>query len=232
MNQYEFSNLNVGHLSNDEAANLYQWTGNVAEGLKAGIGVMPNAGLVAFTAKTQPLIDQNNRLRENPITGLLKDGRKVNEDLWSEIKRNVTFELKSRSEARKADATDLNIFYKPYWDLSSLPLGKHIQDTDEMSVKYQADATLVAKGSTVGVNTAMGELISNNANMRSLYLTRNEQEGGRGVSGTDLRPEANEGYIQFCNVVEQSLNLMPSESLLTLFNSMNELRAKAHALLS
>ena len=124
MNQYEFSNLNVGHLSNDEAANLYQWTGNVAEGLKAGIGVMPNAGLVAFTAKTQPLIDQNNRLCENPITGLLKDGRKVNEDLWSEIKRNVTFELKSRSEARKADATDLNIFYKPYWDLSSLPLGK------------------------------------------------------------------------------------------------------------
>jgi len=127
----------------------------------------------------------------------------------------------------------LKNFNKFYWrDLSKRALGTQIKDTTEMVGKYEADATIVAKATTIGINIPMNDLKVNNTSLASLYLTRNEEVGGRGTSGTDLRPAANEGYVQFCNVIEQSVNLMPNETLVTLFNSMDALRTKAHALIT
>jgi len=144
----------------------------------------------------------------------------------------VVFESKSRTEITKTAALDMGYFYKPYWDLSGRSMGKQITDTTDMVAKYEADATFVAKGKTIGVDTAMNELKTINTNQQALYLTRNQEVGGRAASGTDLRPGANESYTQLCNVVEQAVNLMPNESLLTLFNNMDQLRVKTHALLT
>lgn len=231
MEKNEFSSLSVTRLSNDDAANLFRWTIDVATPQKPLFNEIVRAALEKFETNANPFIDQMNRLRESPLTAQMDTVRKVNKHLMSEIKRIVVFEMESRVETRKTAATSMNYFYKPYWDLSDRPQGNQIKDTTEMVGKYEADADILANAKLLGLDVPMADLKANNSNLSRLYLTRNEEVGGRGASGTDLRPAANETYVQFCGVVEQSLNLMPSDSLQTLFNSMDELRVKAHALL-
>jgi len=232
MKKKEFITLNGARLANEDAASLFQLTLDVANPVKAEIGEMANVALTNFTTNASPFIDQTNRLRESPLTLQINTLRKQDSAIVAEIKRTVVFEKKSRTEARKTAATDLEFFFKPYWDLDSRALGTQIKDTTELVGKYLADAAIVAKATTIGVNVPMDELKVNNTSLASLYLTRNEEVGGRGASGTDLRPAANEGYVQFCNVIEQSVNLMPNDTLVTLFNNMDALRVKSHALIS
>lgn len=232
MEKKSFSSLSLSRLSNDDNSTLLQLTLDVAIPVKAAIGDMANVALTNFATNAAPFIEQTNSLRESQLTAQINSARGVNNNLMAEIKRIVVFEKKSRNEARKAAATDLDFFFKPYWDLSKRALGAQMKDTSEMLNKYEADATLVAKATMISINVPLTDLKGNNDSLTSLYLARTEEEGGRGTSGTDLRPAANEGYVQFCNVIEQAVNLLPNAELNTLFNSMDALRVKAHALIS
>jgi len=229
MEKQKFIQLNCGRLTNDDASTLFQLTIEVATPLKAGLGTVASAALTNLETNATPFIDQINRLRENPLTDQIRIVRKQNNNLFSEIKRNVTHEKKSRTEERKTAAINLDYFYKPYWDLPDRGMADHIKDTTTMIAKYEGDETVVANSKTLGTDLVMADLKANNTSLSTLYLTRNEQTGSRAASGTDLRPEASEAYIQFCSAVEQSVNFTPDDSLTTLFNSMNELRVKAHA---
>ncbi len=232
MEKKEFLSLSVTRVSNDDVATLFQLTIEAATPHKPLIGEMANVAFTNFEARAKPFIEQINRLRESPLTKQIIAGRKVNNDLMSEIKRRVVFETKSRIEPRRVAAEHMDYFYKPYWDLSIRPLGNQIKDTTEMIGKYETEAGIAANGQLIEVDVPMMELKMNNSNLFSLYMTRNEETGGRAASGTDLRPAANETYVQFCNVMEQLVNLMPNDAILSLFNSMEALRIKAHALLS
>jgi len=232
MKKISFLALNGARLSHDDIASLFQLTLDVANPVKDKIGDMAQVALANFAASASPFIDQINRLRESPLTIRITNLRTDDNAIVEEIKRIIVFEKKSRSEARKEAATDLEFFFKPYWDLDDRALGAHIKGATELSGKYLADAAIVAKATTIGVNVPMEELNVNNTSLASLYLARNEAVGGRGASGTDLRPAANDGYVQFCNVIEQSVNLMPNDTLITLFNNMDALRVKAHTLIS
>ena len=233
MKKLKFFSLNIARVQNDDAANLFEWTLNVGEPVKSKVPELVKLALDSMETKSRPFITQINRLRESPYTPLINAGRIQNNSLMSEVKRAVTFEMKSRIAERKAAAVDLNYFYKPYWDLSERPLGNQIKDTSEMIEKYEADATIVAKGTLLGLNTPMGELKTNNTSLSSNYLARLVATGERrGSSGTDLRPAASESYISCCSVIEETVNLMPTEETLELFTNMNELRIKTHALIS
>lgn len=232
MKKNEFTSLNGARLSHDDAASLFQLTLDVANPVKSLIGDIGSAALTNFETNALPFISQTNRLRESPLTVKINLSRTQNNNLLAEIKRIVVFNKKSRTEAQKLAATDLDFFFKPYWDLAKRSLGAQIKDTAELIAKYEADASAVAKGTTIGINTVVAELKASNTTFTALYLQRNEEVGGRGTSGTDLRPAALDGYVQFCTVMEQLVNLMPNEAVVTLFNSMDELRVKAHALIA
>jgi hypothetical protein len=232
MEKKSFSTLSLTRLANDDNSTLLQLTIDVASPVKAEIGDMANVALTNFATNATPFIDQTNRLRESPLTIKINNIRTVNNEIVAEIKRIIVFEKKSRTEARKVAATDLDFFFKPYWNVNKRALGTQIKDTTELVGKYDADAGVVAKATIIGINIPMNELKESNASLVSFYLARNEEVGGRGTSGTDLRPAANDGYTQFCNVIEQSVNLMPNDTLVTLFNSMDALRVKAHALIT
>jgi hypothetical protein len=232
MEKRSFGSISLTRLMNNDFSSLLQFTLDVAKPVRAQIGDVGSAALINFETNALPFISQTNRLRESPLTVQINSLHIHQIDLLAEIKRIIVFEKKSRSEASRLAAEDLYMFFKLYWDLSKRKFGAQIKDTTELVAKYEADSIVVGKATTIGINTVIGELKTTNITLTKLYLDRNEEVGGRGTSGTDLRPAALDGYVQFCTVMEQLVNLMPNEVVVTLFNNMDALRVKAHALIS
>ena len=79
---------------------------------------------------------------------------------------------------------------------------------------------------TLGIANLFNELEVSNNQLISTYLTRNNEIGNRSESGSDLRPAAETGYADLCNVVEQAVNFTPNLVIQTLFNDMDALRRK------
>jgi hypothetical protein len=155
----------------------------------------------------------------------------VSADLFAEMNRIVTFESKSRDKSRQKAALDFDFFFAPYSDIAKGPIGTQMKQTQEMIVKYKADPALQAAAQMIGINILMNELEMDNNALIAVYQTRTTDSGNREASSTDLRPAATESYVDFCTIIEQAVNFMPNDQLLSLFNSMNELRKKHNALI-
>lgn len=226
MKKVEFSGLRSSHLSNNNANSLFQSTLQVVIPVRTYLGDMGNAILDHFIPSAQKFSEQVNAQYKSELTGTLKQMDKKDDDLFSEIKRGVVFMSKSRDEHKKASAQSLNFFLTPYWDMNTSPVKTQAEDTTDMLTKYRASQDLQAAAVELGIAEFFNELEVSNAHLITTYLTRNNEIGNRSESGSDLRPDAETGYIDLCNVVEQALNFTPSAELQTLFNDMDALRRK------
>ncbi|WP_291125627.1 DUF6261 family protein [Flavobacterium sp. UBA6031] len=231
MEKKELSDLNVARVGNDDAASLFKMSYEIAIPVRTEIGDLANAALTRLQTTTDPFVEQVDKLRKSELTDDVEVDRKVCSNLLAEIKRTVVYELKSRDLTKKTSAEKLNFFISPYWDLSKKAIAAQFELTTEMLNKYQADPAMVSAAQTVGVSTIMTELETDNNTLGTTYKARNKEIGERKASATKLRPPASESYIQFCTAIEQAVNLMPNEALLSLFNSMDALRKKTHALI-
>ena len=231
MEKKSFGTLSLTRLSNDDFSNLIEFSIDVATPSQSALGDVGKAALTNLETKARPFIIQTNKLRANRLSETINGLGKQQLELVAEMKRIIVFEKKSRDSGCKISATDAEPFFKPYWDIPTLVFSSQITHTTELVTKYDAAPDIQAKCAVIGVNVVMAELRNCNATLRALYLQRNEEVGGS-ISGTDLRPAAYDAYVRFCTVVEQTLNLMPNDMLLTVFNNMDELRAKAHALIA
>jgi len=231
MEKKSFGTLSLTRLTNDDFANLLQFTIDVAGSVKQVLGDVGRVALINLETSGLPYVSQTNHLRASELTVPINALRTQQISLMAEIKRIVTFEKKSRDEGRKTAAADVDQFFKAYWDIRKLVSWSQITHTTELLTKYDAEPSIMAKGTAIGIGVAMAELKTCNTALRTLYLQRNEETGGL-VTGTDLRPAAYDAYVRFCTVIEQLVNLMPNDMIITLFNNMNELRAKAHALIA
>jgi len=96
--------------------------------------------------------------------------------------------------------------------------------------KYRARRDLQAAAQTLGIDNLFDELDSKNMELNSFYSNRTTEYAERDEAASAFKPAAVAAYIQFCTSVEQAFNFAPSETIIALFNKMDEYRKKYHAL--
>lgn len=228
----ELFTVHLNHLSNPDTASLFVQTGEHAIPVKSYLGEMANAALNDLLPKAAAFSAQANSQKKSKYTEQVMEDRKISTDLIAEIKRTYVYESKSRDTGKKQAAQNFNFFFEPYSDITTGSMGSQMEQTQEMIVKYKADPMLISAAQIIGIDTLMTELETDNNSLIAVYQTRTTETGNRETSSSDLRPAATESYVQFCAIIEQAANLTPNDSLLTLFNSMDELRKKHNALIS
>jgi hypothetical protein len=232
MEKKEFSTVHLNHLSNENAASLFVQTCEHAIPVADIIGEMGSKALTNLQSSSASFSAQANRPQKSKYTEQVVADRKVSSGILAEIKRKVAFELKSRDERRKQAAKDFEFFFEPYSDIARAAIGTQIEQTQEMIIKYHSKQDIINAALTIGVDTLMTELETDNMSLSAIYKTRTIDMGNHEISSTDLRPAATDSYIQFSTIIEQAVNLMPNDALFSLFNTMDELRKKHNALIS
>jgi len=232
MEKKEFETVHLNHLSNEDAASLFDQTCEHATPLVGILGEIGSRAFANLQTSSASFSLQVHRPQKSKYTEQVVDNRKVSSGILAEIKRTVAFELKSRDERRKQAAKDFDFFFDPYSDIARAAIGSQIDQTQKMITKYRGNQDLINAALTIGVDTLMTELETDTMSLSTIYKTRTVDTSNHETSATDLRPATTESYIQFCAIVEQAVNLMPNDALLSLFNTLNELRKKHNALIS
>jgi len=230
MNNYSFTLLHVSGMTINNTFALLKSSYDIAIPMRTEIGVMPNAVLTQAITDNENLGQQINKNQKSGLTDALKPLDKERDNLQAELNRTVTFHGKSTDAAKKAAAETLKLFLTPYWTAASLPLNTQTGVITEMMAKYKANAALVAAAVTTGLDGTFTALEAKNMEFDTVYLTRNDEVSAREVSGSSLKPAAIASYIQFCTALEQAANYTPNDAIITLFNNMDTLRKKYHAL--
>jgi len=230
MNNYSFSVLSVNNLTINNLFALSKSSYDIAIPVRTEIGGIPNAVLTQGITDNENLGQQINKNQKSGLTDALKPLDKERDNLQAELNRTVTFHGKSTDAAKKAAAETLKLFLTPYWTAASLPLNTQTGVITEMMAKYKANAALVAAAVTTGLDGTFTALEAKNMEFDTVYLTRNDEVSAREVSGSSLKPAAIASYIQFCTAMEQAANYTPNDAIISLFNNMNTLRKKYHAL--
>jgi hypothetical protein len=232
MKKNEFSTVHLNHLSNEDLASLIVQTCDHAIPVKSYIGDMAKIVLEDLIPKASTFSAQVKGQKKSQYTVLVNANRDVSKDLFSEINRTIDFESKSRDDKKKLAAQNFDFFFAPYADLARRAIGTQMEQTQKMLEKYKAAPELIAAAKTIGVDTLLTELEADNKVLVNIYQTRTTDLGNRETSSTELRPEVTAGYIQLTEIIEQTANLMPNDTLLTLFGTLDELRKKHNALAS
>jgi len=227
----ELFTVHLNHLSNTDAASLFMQTVEHAIPVKSYLGEIANVALIDLQPKAAAFSAQASSQKKSKYTDEVVVDRKTSTRLIAEIKRAYVYESKSRDTGKKLAAQNFAFFFEPYSNITTGPIGSQMDQTQEMLVKYKADPLLISAAQTIGIDTLMTELETDNNMLKAVYQTRTTEIGNRETSSTDLRPATTESYVQFCTIIEQVVNLTPNDSLLTFFNSMNELRKKYNALI-
>jgi predicted nucleotidyltransferase len=231
MEKKEFSTVHLSHLSNDDAASLFVQTCEHSIPVKALLGVMAGAALDDLIPKANAFSAQAISGHKSQYTEQVKGSRKTSIDLFSEIKRIVVFESKSRDAVKKQAGIDLLFFLNPYWDITKDPVGTQMEQTQELIAKYKTEPKLQTAAQGIGVDALITELETNNNALITVYQTRTVETGNHETSSSDLRPGTTDSYNQYCTIIEHAVNLMPDRVNRTLFNTLDELRKKHNALI-
>ena len=225
------SQLSVFRLPNEEAATLFKLTYEIAEPVSGTIGEMALAAYTAGHKSMLPFYAQISQIQKSEFTDQINSVRAVCNDLLAETFRNITFETKSRISTKKDAANLLKFGLKPYWDLSRKSITIQFEKTDEMIEKINSSPELKAAAIEIKIDTILTELKTKNTTLTTLYKDRLQEVSTREESSTNLRPEAQEGYTLFCKVIELATHFTPNQDLTKLFNQMDELRVKYHAMI-
>jgi hypothetical protein len=217
--------VHLSHLKIDDLFSLNKSTIEYADPVKEDIGEMPKLTLGHLVSDNHAMELQMNKALKNVLTPQLTEMNADREDRFSEVKRNVTTALKGRDLAKKNAAENLKIFLEPYWDINRKAMNTQTGVFYEMFGKYNTNVDMKGYAATIGISQMMTELEMSNTQFNTVYQNRLMQEAAaEGPAATSLRAAATKSYVQFCTAVEQAVNFMSSETLVTLFNQLDELR--------
>jgi len=230
MSNLAFSPLYVAKLIVNGVYSLIKSTLDVALPLKTELGIIPAAALAQLEADNNKLGRQINKNQKSGLTDELTPLDKERDELFAEIKRVTSSYLRSSNESKKAASTTLQLFLTPYWDAATLPLNIETGVLAELMVKYKARPDLLSASQGLGIDAQFTALETKNSAFDALYLSRNTEYSEREESGSSIKPAAVASYIQFCTAIEQAANFTPNDTIIALFNKMDALRKKYHAL--
>ena len=231
MKKLAFSILYIFRLSVD---NLY---GLIKSTLFSAVAVKSNLSDLCAATLNQLIIDFEKyqqvvkKQRKSELTEKLLLANNDRNERFGEIKRNISLHVKGRDAKKKAFAKTLEYFFKPYWDLETKPLNTETALLSEMFGKYNSKSELQSAALGIGIDIMISELeIANNAYDELYILRMGEGADLPDESATAQKSTLCDSYNEFCKAIEQAANFTPTESVLSLFKSMDELRSKYHAL--
>jgi len=231
MKKLAFSILYIFRLS---VENLF---GLIKSTLFSAVAVKSNLSDLCAATLNQLIIDFEKyqqvvkKQRKSALTEKLLLADNDRNDRFGEIKRNISLHLKGRDAKKKTFAKSLEYFFKPYWDLETKPLNTETALLSEMFGKYKSKSELQSAALNIGIDIMLTELeVSNNAYDELYILRMNEGADLPDESATAQKSTLCDSYTEFCKAIEQAANFTPTESVLSLFKNMDELRSKYHAL--
>ena len=231
MKTVEFSTLHVNHLPNESVRGLIGRSCDLAEVVIASIGELPKSIATELREKFNLFSAQVNREQKSSKTEQVNAQRTICNNSHAEIKRVINFEIKSRVAEKKEAATFLKEFMQPHWNLGRQSLVDQQESGKDMMQKYTANTNLADAAHTIGLNTIFDDFKTANDELVSIYNLRNSEVSARTESSSDLRPACVEVYHQFCTAIELAVKYTPNQDLTNLFNQLEELRIKYHALI-
>ena len=226
----QFSPLYVARLTVNASYAVNESVISLATPVRAELGAICAVALDQLTDVTTQLgqsINQNQKSIFTAEMKVLDKERDADTNLIFRIDNNY---LKGTDAELKMAASTLQLFLTPYKGLPSQPIDVQTRVTKEMLAKYNSSPELKQAAAKLGIDKAFTSLEAKNNTMAARYEARNEEYASQAVSGTSLKPAANAALIQFCSILEQTANLMPNNTILALFNKIDELRKEYHAL--
>lgn len=224
MSPRKFSPLYTSRLTVGEIYSLNKSTIDLSTPVSSEIGVIGNAALIQLKETNSAFGANLNKSQKSELTGEARKLDKARDEDILEIFRLVKNDLRSRDEEKKSAASKLQLFLAPYKGANRLPLDVESGMLFEMTAKYNASAELKAAATIVSVDALFTSLGANNTAFDTVYNQRTVSSASRGESPSSLRAKAISAYTQFIVMIEQTLNLSPNDTLLALFNQLDELR--------
>ncbi|MDR3246082.1 MAG: DUF6261 family protein, partial [Prevotellaceae bacterium] len=148
-----------------------------------------------------------------------------------DIKRNVKTASKSSDTAKSDAGKTLLHFLTPYWETGKQALNTETSLIGEIITRYNNDQNLINSANTIGIAALLTELNDVNTRFETLYYERNAELAAKDDPAGKFKSDAVKSYENFCTLVEQSVNLTPTDALNTLFDRMDNLRKTYHALI-
>jgi hypothetical protein len=231
MDKKKFSPLYVGLLKLEYLLALNRATIEIASTDKESLGDLPSVALVQLVEVNSELDKRLNRPLGSSITPELRELDNQRDGILVEIKRDVKASAKSREISKSAPGQILLRFLTPYWSIEKRELNTETSLIAEILERYNNEPTLINSAATLGMTPLWTELGSVNANFESLYYERNAELAAKDDPAGKFKSSAVKCYENFCSLVEQSINLTPSDALNTLFDRMDNLRKTYHAMI-
>ena len=230
MNYTSFSPLYIANLN---ISNLYGFNKAVLDLTQPIIPHLNAIVAAAFNelkSSTNTLGQNMNQNQKNAYTDTVKLLDKERDGYASEIFRVTSSLLRSSIDTKKAAATTLQLFLSPYKGITSQPVSSESSTTDSMVAKYKANPTLVEAGKLLGIDEVFDKLEAKNEEVKVAYNAKTTEAATKDDSATSAKPAAVAANIQFCTALEQAYNYTPSDEVTALFNKIDEIRKKYHAL--
>lgn len=230
MNYVSFSPLYVNMLTIAGVFSLNKSTIELAKPLVPDLGSIPVAALGQLELAQQELGTGMNQAQKSALSDALKTLDKERDAFIAEIFRVTGSYLRSSNADKKSAASTLHLFLVPYRGVYKQPVNIETGTVTDMVAKYRAQTDLRTAAQTLGINNLFDELDSKNMELNSFYSNRTTEYAERDEAASLFKPAAVGAYIQFCTSVEQAFNFSPNETIIALFNKMDEYRKKYHAL--
>lgn len=230
MEYVSFSSLNVNNLTIEGVFSLTKSTIEIAKPVANEIGPIATAALTHVEQTQSELGANMNQSQKSALTGdikMLDAGRDA--DIREIFRINKTY-LSSSDATKKSAASTMQLFLTPYKGAAKQPINIETGTLSEMIGKYKASTELKAAATTLGIDGLFTSMESKNNALNEIYHSRNAEYADRSDAATDVKPAAIAAYMQFCTAIEQAHHYTPSDTLTAVFNKMDELRKKYHAL--
>lgn len=226
MENLSFSPLYVTKLPVKALYALNKSTIEMAKPVASLIGPIAAAGLSNLEAANQNLAVALNKSTKSEFTAEVQQLDKERDADSNEIEGCVSSFLSSSNPEKKSAASAMQLFLAPYWNIAKMAQDIETGNIDDMLAKYNARPELVNAAKTIGIDGLFVSLGVKNKAFDTKFKSRNMEYSERGESASDLKPATATAYIQFAMAMEQTINLAPNDTVIALFNQMDELRKK------
>lgn len=229
MENLSFSPLYVAKLPINGIYSLNKSTIELAKPIVSEIGPIPTAALTYLETINQNLVASMNKNQKSSFTDEVKALDKDRDTYIAEIKRVTSSYLKSSDANKKAASSALQLFLAPYWNIATVAQDIETGVVDEMLAKFKANPDLLAAAQTLGIAPLFGTLETKNKAFDAKFKSRNAEYSERTEAASTVKPAAVAAYLHFCTAIEQAANFTPNDTIIALFNKMDELRKKYRA---
>ncbi|MDR2449170.1 MAG: DUF6261 family protein [Prevotellaceae bacterium] len=222
-----FISLKVDALKLDNLAGLCDETIAIAVPQTPALGQLGNVRLNKLIEANKTLMSLLNQQHASALTPKIREADKQRDADFAEIKRTTTTAAKSSIPGIAGAGATLLELLKPFWNISHEPLASQTTQINILMERYNGNPAAGAAAATLGLADVIHRLSAGNAALYLLYNERLEAMAeAEGPSATSVKQTVVAAYNSFCDVMEQTLDALPSDQLQLLFNEMNELRRK------